>query len=191
MPKINYPDIELVRQSLRYEDGKLFWLPRPPEHFKDPSYSERINKTRAGEEAGCISKYIDKNGKLHKRWVIRVFDIKLYRYQIIWALHKNEWLEKNEIDHENRNTLDDKIENLRSATRHNQAGNVGKRSHNTSGYKGVTYVAKRDQYFAQMTTKDGHKGSRGFDTPEEAHEEYCRMAREYFGEFFHDGKDPE
>lgn len=190
MSKADYPSIDSLRQAFRYENGKLFWLVRPVEHFKDAGYAARLNTRCSGKEAGCLSTHIDKFGKEHKRWKIRLFDILMYRYQIVWAIHNNEWLKDNEIDHENRNTIDDKIENLRRATDTNQAGNCGKRSHNTSGFKGVYFNKKRNQYFGQMTTKNGHRGTKGFDTAEQAHESYCEMGREYFGEFFHDGKDP-
>jgi hypothetical protein len=115
---------------------------------------------------------------------------KFYRYQIIWAIHHNEWLNDKSIDHDNRNTLDDKIENLRKATDKDQGGNCGKRSHNTTGYKGVTFDKRRNKYVAQMRQKGKHIFIGYFDNAEDAHKAYCVVAQEYFGEFFHDGKDP-
>lgn len=193
MPRIQYPSIDLVRQCLRYEDGKLYWLERSPSTFKDPSYAPRVNKRCSGKEAGCMSEYTDKQGKLHRRWCIRIFDIKLYRYQIVWALFNNEWIGKNSLDHIDRDSTDDRIENLRPASQKDQAGNCGKRSHNTTGYKGVIYIKSRGKYYAQMTISENGKGKHiyvgSFNTPEEAHEAYCKRAKNYFGEFFHDGKD--
>jgi hypothetical protein len=79
MPK-DYPSIESLRQAFLYKDGKLFWLVRPVEHFTNADYASRSNKKLAGKEAGCKSEYIDKYGKIHKRWVVikNSTDIKLF-----------------------------------------------------------------------------------------------------------------
>lgn len=194
MRRKDYPSIDLVRQVFREENGKLFWLERDASTIDSGSsdYIARTNKRFAGKEAGCVSRTTN-YGKVQERWVVRVNGIKLYRYQIIWAIRKGEWIDSKSLDHENRDSLDDRIENLRIATQHQQAGNCGKRSHNTTGYKGVSFDKNKNKYYAQMNVKDGNKRKHVFlglfDDPEEAHEVYVKKAKEYFGEeFFHDGK---
>lgn len=56
----------------------------------------------------------------------------------IWAYHNGVWPE-NEIDHEDRDKDNYKIENLREATRLENSWNVGLTAQNTSGYKNVGF----------------------------------------------------
>jgi hypothetical protein len=47
---------------------------------------------------------------------------------------------KMDTDHINKNTLDNRVSNLRICTRSQNMMNRGKNSNNTSGYKGVTHI---------------------------------------------------
>ena len=49
-----------------------------------------------------------------------------------------------EVDHANHNGLDNRRLNLRPATRGQQCHNMRKPSHNTSGYKGVSWEKRRE-----------------------------------------------
>jgi hypothetical protein len=102
-----------------------------------------------------------------------------------WVLIHGEWPSLF-VDHKDRDTTNDKIDNLRQATRTQNHGNSKVRSDNTSGFKGVWPVGNR--YRAKITVgqKDIHIGY--FDTVQQAHEAYMKAAREYFGEFATDGK---
>jgi hypothetical protein len=123
----NYPPIEYVRQALRYEDGRLFWLVRPREHFVSNRAPNPWNGRYAGKDAGCTIQ-IPRSGP---RCAVRIDGLLIYRYTIVWALHKNEW--RLNLDHENRNSLDDHIENLRIATQKQNSGNSTISRRNTSG----------------------------------------------------------
>lgn len=88
-----------------------------------------------------------------------------------------------QVDHKNQNGLDNRRENLRLATGAQNARNVGKRSHNTSGYKGVGWREEKSRWIAQITI-DGRNVQLGYhDDPVEAAMVYDYAAREAFGEF--------
>jgi hypothetical protein len=55
------------------------------------------------------------------------------------------------IDHINRLRYDNRICNLRWASRETQSNNLGKRNDNTSGHKYITYHSHRDNWVFQRT----------------------------------------
>ena len=85
------------------------------------------------------------------------------------------------VDHVNGDTLDNRKENLRLATRAENLRNRPKERSNTSGYKGVWRNKKRWAASITYEGKQYHLGT--YDTPEEAAQAYDAGAREYHGEF--------
>lgn len=87
------------------------------------------------------------------------------------------------VDHRNRNKLDCRKENLRIATPSQNNANCTKRSHNTSGYKGVCRHSKNDTW----QIKIGYQGKTIYlgCHPDviEAAKLYDQAARELYGEF--------
>jgi hypothetical protein len=93
-------------------------------------------------------------------------------------------LERGElVDHINRNTLDNRRENLRLATQSQNQANRGKPSNNTSGYKGVRWHKTAKKWVAQIKFKKLYFYLGSFDKPEEAYAAYCAKAKELYGEF--------
>ena len=90
-----------------------------------------------------------------------------------------------QVDHINRNPLDNRRENLRLATnaqnQHNRKLNIN----NKSGFKGVSYqqqhTTKPWRAFIQIDEKKTHVGY--FRTPEEAARAYDDAAIEHYGEY--------
>lgn len=106
------------------------------------------------------------------------------RYQVthvIWVLHFGRWPTA-EIDHINHNRHDNRIANLREATK--AQNTINRRWFNPNG-KGVTFRTDRNSrpWQAQIAF-NGKKIHLGFfDTPEEAHEAYKKASAKYHGEF--------
>jgi hypothetical protein len=88
-----------------------------------------------------------------------------------------------EIDHINQNGLDNRMVNLRVATKSQNRANVSRRKDNSSGYKGVCRVAKGDKWRAYIcvNSKITHLGT--FLTKEAAAKAYNEAARKEWGEF--------
>ncbi len=88
------------------------------------------------------------------------------------------------VDHINRNRLDNRRSNLRSATRRQQAGNAKKRIDGvTSGFRGVCFDASRGKFMAQGRTNGKFVYLGRYDAESEAALAYNRWASDYYGEF--------
>lgn len=88
-----------------------------------------------------------------------------------------------QIDHINRDTLDNRRSSLRLATRQQNIMNSKRRSTNKSGFKGVSYNPVTNAWSAQIGVnyKTIYLGS--YKTKEEAHAVYAAAAIQYAGEF--------
>jgi hypothetical protein len=92
-------------------------------------------------------------------------------------------LDKREEDHKNRQTLDNRDENLRISNRSQNACNRGIQSNNTSGFKGVTWHKTARKWAAQINLDGKHIYLGLFDVAEEAFAAYCAAANQLHGEF--------
>jgi len=106
---------------------------------------------------------------------------KLYReHRLAWWLHYGVWPD-GDLDHVNGVRDDNRIANLREATRSQNMGNTGKRCTNKAGAKGVVQVGNR---FGAWIAVDGNSNYLGlFATVEEASARYQTEAQKRFGEF--------
>ena len=80
---------------------------------------------------------------------------------------------KPQVDHINRDKLDNRVENLRWVTISENQQNTGKRINNTSGHKNICYVKNRNRWKYQKKIK-GKYHHKYFKTLEEAIE-YKRL----------------
>ena len=88
-----------------------------------------------------------------------------------------------EVDHINRNPLDNRRNNIRVCTRQENSRNRGIPAHNTSGYKGVRWHNQANKWMAVLGI-DGKLVYFGFYTCiVKAAKAHDAAAREHFGEF--------
>ncbi len=88
-----------------------------------------------------------------------------------------------EIDHINLIADDNRLCNLREATRSQNAANLRRHKDGTSGYKGVSYRAHRGTYEARIRKNGKLKSLGHYKTGKEANEVYLKAAQAAFGEF--------
>lgn len=88
-----------------------------------------------------------------------------------------------EVDHINRNTLDNRRSNLRLATRTQNSRNKGLSKSNTSGYKGAVYRKTDKAWVANIRVDDCTLLLGYYSTAEEAAIAYNHAAKQYYGDF--------
>jgi hypothetical protein len=155
---------DLLHELFEYRDGMLFWkIARP--------------HVVVGQKAGHIS------DRGYQRVVI---NNKMYKaHRIIFLMHKG-YLPI-EIDHIDGDKLNNKIENLRPATRSQNLLNKKKPSSNTSGVKGVSWCAERNKWEVQMYV-DGKKKYVGrFESLDVAKSMAMAFREKHHGEFANHG----
>jgi len=129
---------------------------------------------RAGTEAGTLN-----NG-----YSIISIDGKNHRAHRLAFLLSHGHL-PDELDHINGDPSDNRIENLRPATRSENNRNTGKNSKNTSGKKGVSWDKQREKWQANARDSNGKKKHLGrFTTVEAAYVAYNDFAIKLHGEFY-------
>lgn len=173
---------EKLRVLIKYDPttGKLYWRRRSVEMFRDGKYSaERVcrtfNSTYAGKEAFTASSRFG-----HKIGIVDGHPLQCGR--VAWAIHYGKWPERF-IDHINGDPSDNRIVNLREASRAQNNLNTKVRSDNTSGYKGVSRVSPSGKWVANIRV-NGRKRSLGtFATRESAYAAYCEAAKCFHGDF--------
>ncbi|QJT70573.1 UNVERIFIED_ASMBLY: HNH endonuclease [Shigella phage 2019SD1] len=101
---------------------------------KKERWRNRRGKAKHGSVAGCV----DKNGYVR----IRYNGVLLLAHRIIWEMHNGKIPEGMEIDHIWHNRWDNRIENLRLASRLENSKNVSLLKRNKSGRVGVCWRKK-------------------------------------------------
>ncbi len=154
--------VERVRELLDY-DPKTGVLTRPT--------------ASRGRRAGVVG-HVQPDGYR----VVMVDRRKYAAHRLIWFYVHGVWPAE-DLDHVNGERDDNRIANLRPATRAQNCQNRKINRSNTSGFKGVSYCSQTGRWRAQINRR--HLGR--FDTAELAHVAYCAAAKKLFGEFAHVG----
>ncbi len=91
--------------------------------------------------------------------------------------------ENMEVDHINRNRLDNRRENLRICTHSQNGMNKDVVASNKSGFKGVSWHTRSKKWVAQIQLNKTRKHLGYYETPEAAAFAYDEAAIKNYGEF--------
>lgn len=132
-------------------------------------------------EIGPINNKPDKYGRIK----IRVNGKTYAASRLAWLYYYGEW-PKQEIDHRDRNPLNNSIKNLRQASASQNNMNSAMNSRNTSGHRGVHWVKKYQRWQARITAygKSHHLGY--YQSIESACKAYERAHPKFHGDFASD-----
>jgi HNH endonuclease/AP2 domain len=156
---------ERLLQLLSYDPETGVWTWNNP---------DAMNKKPINKVAGTIS--------VHGYRIITISGSKYRSARLAQFYMTGSWPEE-EMDHINRDSLDDRWENLRVACRSENALNRGIQSNNTSGVPGVHWDESRKKWYVQVK-KHGNGFFYGrFDTLEEAIAARDIGAKQFHGTF--------
>jgi len=151
----------------------------------DSKTGEFVWRTRQGRRSDLIGKragIVQNKGYLS----IGISGKRYLGHRLAW-LYMHGCFPSGNLDHKNRNRLDNRIINLRVATGAQNAANSKRRTSNRGLLKGAFW----DKHHQRWTSSIGHNGKPiylgTFTTAEEAHAAYCKAAKRLHGEFFHAG----
>jgi hypothetical protein len=152
---------ERLKHLMRYEDGKLYWV-RPT-----------ANWMRSGIEVGYRTNTGYRVAGVDKQ------SIMLHR--LVFLYHHGYTPEI--VDHIDGDKLNNRIENLRPATRAQNNQNARTRKDNKSGQKGVRWREDQQKWIVTITV-DKKKHHLGYYTAfEDAQNAYLIAAQQLHGEF--------
>jgi hypothetical protein len=142
--KLPLPPSEDLHRMFRYdpETGVLYWRARPDD--------DRWNRVFADKPAGGV------DGKGYVR--IRTEGNNWNAHRVVWKMVHG--CEPEFVDHINGDRADNRIENLRSVTKLENARNAKRGRNNKSGTNGVHWV-NREQRWRACIYVDGKKVSLG------------------------------
>lgn len=102
-------------------------------------------------------------------------------HRLVWFVEKGLPLPA-EVDHINGNRADNRIENLRAATRQENMRNIRK-VRGVGALKGTSWSQEGKKWRADIRIGGKKKYLGLYNTELEAHAAYCNFAQEHFGEF--------
>ena len=148
-----------------YIDGGLYW--------KNPTHGKAVKGSKAG--------FINEIGY----YQISIYGKKFREHQIVYLM-KNGFIPK-EIDHINGNRTDNRIENLREATRTQNMYNKPAYKSNTSGSKNVSWKAKINKWQVAISYEGKRKYLGVFEDFEFAELVATEARNKYHGEYANHG----
>lgn len=142
------PSVEILRQLLNadFTTGKLYWRKRSPDMFengkRDPKHLCAVwNARYAGKEALAANHNSGyRAGSILSRTCLA--------HRVIWAMHTGTFPDN--IDHINGDRKDNRIINLRSVSKRENALNKAMQSNNTSGCVGVVFVRHLNKWQSKI-----------------------------------------
>jgi hypothetical protein len=163
------PPLEELKEFLDYnpETGIFIWK---------KTTNPRI---KVGSEAGC-EKVKTKNLVYRE---IKFNYIQYRAHRLAYYMYHGIDPRNNDIDHEDRNGLNNKINNLRLATHSDNSKNRSIAENNTSGVTGVTWDKRRGKWQAQLKLNGKHKFLGYYLNIQDAAQARKEGEKKYFGKF--------
>ena len=155
---------EILKEYFTYDQntGKLYWR------------VFRNSQAMKNQEAGGVGTGGYRRVKIMGR---------LYpNSHIVFALCYGRYPDKF-LDHVDQDKLNNRIDNLREATRPENGFNRGKNKNNSSGFKGVNYHKKDKLFVARIGVENNRVRLGAYSTSEEAALAYNFAAVHFHGEF--------
>ena len=161
----NYPTKEQLHQLFSYKDGNLYWK------------VSRNNNIKIGQEAGMLRPDGYKRVNIDKK--------NYYLHRLIFIYHNG--FISDEIDHIDNNRSNNKIENLRIATRSQNTLNCKINSRNTTGIKGITFDKDKFKYRPYLSVNGKRLYLGCFDFLDDANQELQKARIKYHKSFANHG----
>ena len=144
-----------LKELFDYKEGNLIWKIKPSQPVE------------IGDIAGCFD-----NGYLRTRICGKPY----LNHRLVY-LYFHGYFPENFVDHIDRNTLNNKIDNLREVSNSCSSRNTKNvYTNNTSGVKGVSWKSGEQKWLVQIGIENKRKHLGLFDNFLEA--VYCRLAAE-------------
>lgn len=161
----NSISLERLRELLNYnqETGQFTWIAK-----------SKLSSIPIGTIAGT-----QQTGGYRQ---IRIDGSIYTAHRLAWFSFFGKW-PREELDHINGVKTDNRIQNLREATRSQNEANKRTPRNNTTGFKGVSWNKARQCFTASFQYKGKHRHLGCFATAIEAHAKYRDAALEKQGEF--------
>lgn len=174
---------EFLRDLLCYEPdtGRLFWEYRLPEMFTfkgGHTVEHTCAKWNAAYAGTPAFTYVMSNGYLQGN----IFGKLYLAHRVAWAIQHGEW-PSTLIDHEDRDKRNNRIKNLRLATKSQNAANTGSTLGGSSQFRGVCWSKAAEKWVAYISHDKKRKHLGTFADELSAAKAYDAAAISIFGKF--------
>jgi len=148
----------------------------------DPETGDFRWKVRKNSYGGKANVGSIAGGHTAESWGIRINGEMYLAHRLAWFYMTKSW-PKEEIDHINRNRLDNRFCNLREANSQENKRNKSAYKNSKSGVKGVSWSNAANKWVARIHTGIKYKHLGVFSEISEAKAAYDLAAKKYHGEF--------
>ena len=151
-----------------YRDGLLIWKHRPEAH-------QSVNTKLVGKPAGSLRE----DGYIR----VRLNDHAYYAHVIVFEMHNGPVPEGYDVDHRDLDRSNNRIENLRLATRSQNKANGKVYRTSSTGVKGVLYHKRMEKYQVSITANGVTTHIGTFNSFAEAKRARLKAQAQFHGEF--------
>jgi hypothetical protein len=177
-------DPALLLEALTYfpDTGKFMWRIRPETHFSsDAKWSAADACKRWNNRYASTEAFVTPSTKA-KYLTGVIFNKRLLAHRVAWAMSNGSWPTET-IDHKNGVRSDNRLANLRQASRQEQSRNTSSAHNSTSKFLGVSFRKDREKWRANIFISGRQTSLGSFLSEIEAAIMYDAAAKKHYGEF--------